>query len=261
MPKEKVTPRKRAPRRSPQEIASLLIEAGRDIVLSEGLGRGIENLSFKRALDRLKSTRNITLAHASIIGRAFEDQEDFQKAVLASLVEVIGVAELDEVSAEILDVLHTADRSTPEGRIRANDELVRRGAMANEKVLAESSLWPIWLGVVAAEIGRNDDEMLLRLKKVLAQDTDNFTALYQQIIDFLGFQVRDPFTLEQLTLSIGSLAEGAVIRRTIISEHYERCTIFLIDGQPWSLLGVAIKGISDMMLELIPDWSPPTDID
>ena len=251
---------RRAPRRSPAEIAELLVSAGREIALSEGFGYGIEGLSFKKVLDRIEQVHGIKLAHASIIGRVFENQAEFQSTVLASLVEIVGVVELDEVTNAVLSVLANTDLTSVKSRTYANLEVIRLGALANEKVLKDSKLWPMWLSIVAADASKVNPDIHERLNVVLAKDTEDFTSLYQQIIDYLGFRIRSPYTLEHLTVAIGSLAEGAVIRGHVIPEHFERSAMEIDFGygkKSWSLLGLAIKALSDQMLEIVPNFSPP----
>jgi hypothetical protein len=251
----------RAPRRSSAEIAELLVRTGMEIVLVEGPGHGVSNLTFKRVLDRLRDDHGITLAHASIIGRAFADQADYQHAVLSALIRMVGETELDETSAMIVTILRGADRTTLEGRLAANNDVIRLGAFANEKSMQESKTWPIWMALVATEAVRQqpDPTIYEELRSVVARETEDFADLYSRILDYLGLRIRDPYTINHLTIAISAIAEGAVMRQKVLPGLFTNQTMSPRPGEPaqlWSLLGLAIRGISDLMIEPIPNWEP-----
>ena len=65
-------------RRSREELREIVLEAGRDVLLSEGLGTGAEHLSFKRVLSHVERTRGIRVTNASVIGRIWVDMADYQ---------------------------------------------------------------------------------------------------------------------------------------------------------------------------------------
>jgi hypothetical protein len=251
----------RAPRRSAGEIAELLVRTGMDIVLEEGLGHGVSNLTFKRVLDRLRDEHGITLAHASIIGRAFADQSDYQHAVLTALLRLVSGTELDDTSAVILTILRGADRTTLEGRLLANNEVIRLGAFANEKSMQASKTWPVWMALVATEAVRQEPDPAIyeELRAIVSRETEDFSDLYARILGYLGLRIREPYTMHHLTVAISAIAEGAVMRQKVMPNLVVNQTMSPRPGEPaqlWSLLGLAIRGISDLMVEPIPNWEP-----
>jgi hypothetical protein len=255
------TKARRAPRRSAREIAALLVAAGKEIVLSEGLAPGVHGLTFKKVLEKLRTEQGIALAHASIIGRAFPDQAAFQHRVLVELIHDTGNTELSDTSAVISTILQAADRTTLEGRLSANNDVIRLGAFANEQALRHSPTWPVWIGIVAAEAARSQHDPVVtdELRRVVAKEMRDFAELYGHILDFLGLGVRAPFTLTDLTIAISAVAEGAMLRQQVLPEPFATRTVAPRPGEPaqaWSLTGLAIRGVSDFMVEPLSDWSP-----
>ena len=72
------------PRLSRDELHNLFIEAGRAILREEGLGAGGDSLTFKRVRERVEADTGIRITNASLIGRIWEDQFDYQTDVLAT---------------------------------------------------------------------------------------------------------------------------------------------------------------------------------
>ena len=59
----------RTRRQTREELRSTLLEAGRQILLEEGLESGSRNLTFKRVFDRVERTTGTRLTNASVIKR------------------------------------------------------------------------------------------------------------------------------------------------------------------------------------------------
>ena len=78
--------RQPGPRRSKEEIRSLLMAAGRALLDEDGLGVVAGDLPFKRALDRVASDTGVRLTNASVIRRVWENQADYRTDVLAAIV-------------------------------------------------------------------------------------------------------------------------------------------------------------------------------
>src|ERR1035441_8409306 len=68
-----------------EELRAALLEAGREILLEEGLEPGSSNLTFKRAFDRVEKKTGLRLTNASVIRRVWEDQADYQAQALVAL--------------------------------------------------------------------------------------------------------------------------------------------------------------------------------
>ena len=99
-------------RRSREELRDLILDAGRDVLLSEGLGSGAEHLTFKRVLAHVEATQGIRVTNASVIRRIWDNQNEFQLEVIRSIVNAQGDAEVAATSQvlnydDIFDHCHT----------------------------------------------------------------------------------------------------------------------------------------------------------
>ena len=112
-------------RRSRAELHKIVLDAGRDLLLSEGLGTGAEHLSFKRVLSHVADTRGIRITNASIIGRIWENQEEFQTDVIRSIVDQQVEEEVQDTSDALVAAMGRLDVSTPELRRASLGELIR----------------------------------------------------------------------------------------------------------------------------------------
>ena len=112
-------------RRSRAELRKIVLDAGQDLLLSEGLGSGAEHLSFKRVLSYVEATQGIRITNASIIGRVWENQEEFQVDVVRAIVEKQGNLEVEEAGGALDEVFLRLDTSTLEMRRASLAELIR----------------------------------------------------------------------------------------------------------------------------------------
>ncbi len=110
-------------RRTRAELRELLIEIGKSILRDEGFGTGAEALTFKKVFDRLEDETGIRITNASVIGRAWHNQAEFQADVLMAIASAENENEFDLTVGSIGPVLANVDLTTPESReqaLRAN---------------------------------------------------------------------------------------------------------------------------------------------
>ncbi|MGO8872812.1 MAG: hypothetical protein ACLQPH_15685 [Acidimicrobiales bacterium] len=251
------------PRRSATETRQLLLDAGVEALLDEGLGTGAEGLTFKRIYDRLEKTRGIRLTNASVIKRAFRTQEEFQTEVLATIASSDS-RDFQALANLLGDVLVGADRSTLEGRWQCISDLSRVTGTVMLDLLRGSPVWRVWIGIWAlAGSGRagSDKERLTRaLLASYSSIMRDTTALYTAVNEDLGFRVRAPLTMAQCAAAIQALVEGSALR-DLVDEQAMR-TVRLptaADGseEEWTVLGLALHTLVRQFLEPDPDWTPP----
>ena len=253
----------RSSRRTANEIFQMLISMGQEIVLLEGLGTGIDSLTFKRVLQGLKDSRGVTLTHASFIGRVFKSQADYQEQVLAMLVDGIRQSERDEVVNATLPLLEKVDLNSLASRFATLLEVGRVGAVAEIASITTSPSWPVWLSVVAAEASprrSRTNQFRLKLREIVRAETDEFKFLYGEILSFLGMRMKSPYQINDLTVAIGALAEGVAIRSFIEPEVFSNVTLAdSRDGasSEWTTLGLGIRALTEMMVEPDPTWVSP----
>lgn len=251
---------KRGPRRSRTELRDLLLRAGTDLLLQEGLASGAEHLTFKRVLDKLAS-EGIRITNASIIGRVWDSQADFQTDVLVSVAEDT-VAELDTTVQALAEVLKEVDVSTLEHRWEAVRELCRRGGAANLDAMVTSRIWPLWIGAWSVVTSGPRSDSSKQIEQALLRSYDEVTRaherLYTSLIELCGFRLRQPYTVRQITVAVSALAEGCALRDRVDTDSVRRINRASGPGgseQEWTLFSVGIEALAHQFLEPDPDWS------
>ena len=67
-------------------------------MLEEGLGTVADSLNFKRAFDRVEAETGVRLTNASVIGRLWENQADYQTDVLVELASDTSRSNVSDVA-------------------------------------------------------------------------------------------------------------------------------------------------------------------
>ena len=248
-------------RRTRQELRALLLDAGIDVLRQDGLGTGVEQLTFKRVFGRVAATTGVRVTNASVIGRIWENQADFQSAVLAE-VAAEAVAGQDDVVLEATAAFAaTADRSTPDARRAALREIMRLAAEANLTTGTTSRTWATVLGVWALVSGSRGssatDPIYGAMRDGYEVTEARAAALTGAMMAHLGLRLRSPFDARQFAAALTALVEGCALRDR--AEAGIR-GIELPTGpggapQAWTVLGVGMDALADQFFELDPDWS------
>lgn len=247
-------------RRSRAELAELVLSAGRDLLVREGLTLGVEEVTFKRVFDHLEETRGVRVTYASVMGRIWENQADFQLALIRSVLdqEPIDAPELVRLIGRIEQAISDADLSTEETRWEAMVEVCRVGAQDNLELLRADVWWPLWISIwswIATHRGEIHDDLLDGLLGNYHGGDEAFALLYAMVNERLGFQLKPGLSLNELVVMLSSAAEGSAIRERIepAAMHLERN-----DAKQWTSLGLMFEGIIRMAIEPIPGWQPPS---
>jgi hypothetical protein len=260
--------RGRRPKQSREDLRALLVSTGRSILQEEGFGTGAESLTFKRVFARVEAETGIRLTNASIIGRVWANQADFQTDVIAAVAADEGADERMGTVEAMVPVLEQLDVSTPQGRLDALRELCRVGGAANIESLRRSENWSVWIGVWAlATVGAGPDQRA-KIEAALIQGytaiTEQYEELYLALLGVLGLRLRDGLTVRQFTIAVGALAEGCALRDRVDGSHMSGIPRPSGPGgqeKPWTLFGIGLEGLALQFLELDPDWEPAEPAD
>jgi len=242
-----------------------MMEAALGLLSERGLGVGAQELTFKRVFDRVEETTGVRLTNASVIRRVWENQAEFQDDVLIAVAGAGDAGDESGTTADaVLPLLATLDLSTLEARRRSLSELCRVGGEASLRALADSAGWSLWVGVWVLAATGPDSERIRRIRDALYDGYEATTELWQDlhgaILSVVGFRIRAPFTLRQLTVSVGALVEGCALR-----EGAERgATVVRPTGpggadQEWTLFAVGLEALVQQFAEPDPDWTAPAD--
>ena len=255
-------------RRTKEEIRELLLDAGRQILLEEGLGVGAGDLTFKRAFDRVEATTGARLTNASVIRRVWENQAEYQADVLATVAGVgDSTGELLSTVAVMAPLFGVLDRSSPEARLRSVTEVCRVAGDASFRALVASRAWALWVGIWVLGATGAPSPHGERIRRALVGgyelDTEQWGELHAGLAAHLGLRVRAPLTLRHFTVAVGALVEGCALRQIVAEDLMliERPTGPGGAVQPWTLFAVGLEALAFEFFELDPDWTLPSDGD
>lgn len=147
------SPKAPRPRLTREELRSRLLDTGRTLLREEGLGAGGKALTFKRVFDRLERDSGIRVTNASVIGRIWANQVDFQQEILAAIAADNHFVEVDETLAAVGLLLADLDLSSPTLRRLAMRQVCRAGGEANVEAVRRAEDWSTWIGVWALASG------------------------------------------------------------------------------------------------------------
>jgi hypothetical protein len=242
------------------------MDAGRSLLVEEGLGIAAGGVTFKRALDRVEATTGIRLTNASVIRRVWENQAEFQADVLAAVVAAgDSTGELLATAEAVGPLFELLDRSDPEARLRSLSEVCRVAGQASLDVLVGSSAWALWVGIwvlgATSAPSPANDKVRRALFDGYQLDTEQWGQLHGALAAHVGFRVRAPFTLRQFTVTVGALVEGCALRQVGAEDLAVVLRPTGPDGeqQEWTLFAIGLEALVLQYFELDPEWAPPTD--
>lgn len=239
----------------------MFIEAGRAILREEGLATGGEALTLKRVIDRVEADFGLHYTNASIIGRIWESQSDYQTDVLVTIAADDSNAEVEESLDRMTAFIAAMDTSTEEARRWSIRELCRVVSEVHLDTLRRSINWSLWVGIWAINAMGSVPERRRRIDEALHQSyldvTDQMEAIYLSLLGVLGYRVRPGLTTRQFAIAAAALTEGCVLRDRVDAEQMQgirRPTGRGGEDQEWTLFGLALYGLADQFFELDPAW-------
>ncbi len=250
-------------RRSKGELRELVLASGRGILRSQGLGTGVERLTFKKVLDHLQETEGIRITQASLIRRVWTNQEEFQRDVVESIIRDESEREISSVGDSLSGTFARIDLSSPEMRRASLAELIR-ASTEDYLSLTDSPLSTIQTALIACALAGGDagtdDEFLAIIGRATERLTHFYVELYESALEFIGFRVRPGMRIEQMAITILSLGEGSLLRRSTNPDVFDPIVLPReLDGMDvdWDLFGFGVKAIVEAFVEEDPDWSIP----
>jgi hypothetical protein len=249
-------------RRSREELRDLIMEAGRDVLLTEGLGSGAEHLTFKRVLAHVETTQGIRVTNASIIRRIWDSQEEFQLEVIRSIVNAQGDLEVAATSDAFDEALAVMDFSTPELRRASLGELIRVtcAGYIESASTSDAAIQMALATYISANLHTSAGSPLVGpFQTVNDRLTLEYMELYKAGLDLVGWRMKPGLSLADGAATISALAEGVLMR--MVADPAILTTIPQVrpmDGATveWTLLAIGMNEIVDFFAEPDPDWAP-----
>lgn len=254
---------RRAERQSRETLRDTLLDAAREVVQEEGIETGTSNLTFKRIFDRVETQTGRRLTNASVIGRIWRNQAEFQADVLMAIARDETRPEVDRTLQAVSEVLSRVDLGSPEARLGARRELCRIGGGASSSAIADSQNWSLWISVLTIATTTSDIDQRERIGLALAEGYESVTSfwegIYRWLMEYLGFRPRRPMTVRQFTMAVTAMSEGCSLR-----EHVDGSIAPIVlpsgDGdteQEWTLFGVGLDALVNQFFETDPEFTPP----
>jgi hypothetical protein len=234
------------------------------MLVEQGLGRGTERVTLKGVFDYLEQNQGIRLHYASVLGRIWTDQREFQRDVAVAVASIDGsAAESEATVAGFLNILRKSDRRTLEGRWRTINRFCLYLGESSLNELVESPTWPIWVSIWAVSMSNpvQPEHDLVRdaLTKSYANLTANFEFAFDWAVSWLGLRVKAPLTTSQLSTMVSALAEGCGLRDRLRQSDIRDIKLpARTKGrrESWTLFGIGLEALCQYFLEEIPGWEP-----
>jgi hypothetical protein len=245
---------RRRPKQSRDQLRALLLEAGRSLLVEEGLGAAASSLTFKTVFERVQRDTGIRLTNASVIRRVWENQADYQADVLAAIAGDEGGQEFEETVGALRAVLDV-DLADPESRARAMRQVCRIGGGESVRSLRESKNWALG---TAEDLPEGQKRIQVALLDGYEAVTELWEEAYGLLAGLLGLRLREPLTLRQFTIACGALAEGCSLRQRV-DDRLEG--ILLPTGphgedEEWALFAIGLEALLRQFFEPDPGWIP-----
>ena len=249
------------PRVRREDTRKMFIEAGRAILREEGLGTGGETLTLKRVSARVEADSGIRFTNASIIGRIWDSQSEYQTDVLAVIAADDSNSEVEESLDRMAPFIASMETSSLESRTWSLQELCRVVSEVHIDTLRRSTDWSLWIGIWAITAVGSAPERRRRVDEALRQSyldvTDQMERIYTSLLGVLGYRVRDGLTVRQFAIAAAALTEGCVLRDRVDAAQMRgipRPSGRDRETQEWTLFGLALHALTEQFFELDPEW-------
>ena len=254
----------RRPQLTRGELRTTLLEAGREILLEEGLDTDSSNLTFKRVFERVERRKGVRITNASVIRRVWQNQADFQADVLVAIAHDEERPEAERTIHALLALFERLDLSTADGRDSAIEEVCRIGGEASNTAIADSTSFSLWISVMAMATATAMPDERRRVQDALSGayvTVDKFWGeVFAGLAGLLGLRIRQPLTLAQFVKSVSALNEGFSLRQRV-NGHLEWVTRPTGPGgedQEWTLFAVGLEALVHQFFETDPEFRPPS---
>src|SRR5262245_15645209 len=98
------------------ELRELLLAAGTEVLLEEGMRCGLDHVTFPKVFERVQTQTGRRVTRASVYDRLWTSQEEFQWEVLARVIE--DASSIDQRTRRRINrILANADYETEAGRM------------------------------------------------------------------------------------------------------------------------------------------------
>ncbi|AXE39899.1 TetR/AcrR family transcriptional regulator [Acidipropionibacterium virtanenii] len=189
-----------------------MLDAGARFVAENGLSLSLEHLSMEDLI------RDAGVSRTSSY-RRWPTKDQFAASLLLEIARATELSsDIDALVAALTDDIAAIDVTTPEGRRTALVEALRVLMQTDLVTMLGSPRWRTYMVLRAGHIGLPDAELRTRVAEALTATEQRFTATraraFETLCGIIGYRLDEPdaTTWEQLSLSVGAMATGMLIR-------------------------------------------------
>ena len=248
----------RRPRQSREELRALLLTTGQSILLEEGLGTVADALNFKRVFDRIETGTGVRLSNASVIGRVWENLDDYQTDVLVELASDTSRSNVPEIAELVAAILADWDMSTTTARSAALTEVCRVVGEALSDALRRSTSWSVWINVwtmaTSSEVPGRHQRVLSALMHSYDSINEQGAEAFGGLLTLFGYRIKEPLTVYQFLNAVGALSEGCSLRDRVDTKMLDIVRPTGANGadQTWTIFGIGLHALLMEFFELDP---------
>lgn len=216
------------------ETRAALLHAGEQLLLEQPVGTVLDQIKAPEVARRAARTTGAFYHH-------WPDQASYQNELIEYVLGPDRLTAADE-TLKTLPAAMAGGISLP--------ELVHLAARSTLLRVRDNPLLPLFLSLWAKQAQSDRIRDLLRRN---FQATSESTATgYQAVLDHYGLQMRPPFTVEMLTVTLTGLVEGLAIRASVDPEAvpFDLPSTAPNDGStdgPWDLYSTTVLTLVSAM--------------
>lgn len=241
--------RQRRQRLSDAETAERMLQAGVRFVAEEGLSLSLEHLQMEELIQAAGVSRTSSY-------RRWPTKSLFAADLLLRLAQATELsADIPGLSAALSAIPDGvfADLGSEQGRRNAVVEILRVVIEADFLGMLNSAQWRSYISLRAAFTGLPDGELRSRVAEALSATEDRFAGAraitFRSLVELMGYRIRrpDPAAWEQLSLTLGAVSTGLLIRAysdpDAVTRTTERAAFESSLEAPWSSSTLATVGV------------------
>lgn len=255
----------RKPRQQAGEIKRRVLDMARELVTEQGgLTVSLNHLSLEYVIAQANVPR-------SSVYRLWEKKEHFVSDLLTELAgsgwrgTAAMSVEVRKAATEV--VLNNMDYLTSESqRFKLMHEAVRVATQVSYEQLLSSVEWRTYVAMAAAMLSLEDANIEERVLVTLQESEGAYVAemagFYTDVARVLGFQLKEPYTYEDLATSAAAFVEGLALRQVLSPGLTSRLfdlgeTGLNSPNNSWPMASIGMLGLITVMVEIDPSYVPP----
>lgn len=250
------------PRRSREELRELVVAAGVQVLLRDGLGLKAESLGYAAVFEHIKRTRGINIHRATVHPDIWSSQDDFRADVLAEAARF--------GTGESLDTMDQAMAAQSVSRNRDGSVNVRQLILDNSRATVEAQMrmtadspsFRRWQLIKASMLSRSAQENADGLREAVNARYEEMLGTlektYRSVLPLVGLVVNPELEMSEdqayhlFAVLVAALSTGSDFNRAAGSELAGRTVAFPRADAPdrtddWTITALASLAVLDLL--------------